>query len=207
MDTKTTYFAGGVVCAVIVGAFVYAIATWGKEPVTPNPVRRKSPTAIANIVHQPTDTYIKVVYGQPYKRGRDIFGGLVEFNEIWRTGANEATELLTTNDILFAGKKLDAGIYALFTIPRKDEPWTIILNSKLGQWGAFRYDSEYDVLRVKVPAVHVQTVTEAFTIYFSGLPTQPTEVPVYQKDSTNLVLAWDHTKVKIPIVFLGKDKN
>ncbi|HEX6983071.1 MAG TPA: DUF2911 domain-containing protein [Balneolaceae bacterium] len=165
------------------------------EPQEPNPVRRKSPIAIANITHQPTDTYVKVVYGQPYKRGRDIFGGLEPYGEVWRTGANEATELTTTSDILFAGKELEAGTYALFTIPRENEPWTVILNNELGQWGAFEYDPQFDVLRVDVPATQTQAVTEAFTIHFSDI----------KEDSTSIIMAWDKTKVMIPVEFLESD--
>src|SRR5699024_8192111 len=139
------------------------------DPEAPNPIRRKSPTAIANIVHPESDTYIKIVYGQPYKRGRDIFGSLVAYDEIWRTGANESTELTTTQDILFAGNKLKAGTYSLFVIPRQNQPWIIIINSRLGQWGGFQYDPQYDVFRVEVPAVKTETITEAFTIHFSGI--------------------------------------
>ncbi len=181
---------------------IFAISCNKKEPIKPNPVRRKSPTAIANIVHKPTDTYIKIVYGQPYKRGREIFGNVVPYGETWRTGANESTELTTTGDILFAGKELEAGTYSLFTIPRQNEPWTIIINSQLGQWGDFQYDPEEDVFQVEVPAVQTQTVTEAFTIRFSGLATKPTEIPIYEKDTTDIIMAWDHTKLKIPVVFL-----
>lgn len=162
------------------------------KPEEPNPVRRKSPIAIAKTLHQPSDTYIKIVYGQPYKRGRDIFGQLVPYGEVWRTGANEATEITSTQDILFAGKRLEAGTYALFTIPRGDNaPWTIILNNKLGQWGAFEYQATYDEFRVHVPATRKETATEAFTIEFSEIT----------GDSTSIIMQWDHTEVTIPIIF------
>ncbi|MDX1639872.1 MAG: DUF2911 domain-containing protein, partial [Balneolaceae bacterium] len=133
-------------------------------------------------------------YGQPYKRGRDIFGGLEAYGEVWRTGANEATELTTTRDILFAGNPLEAGTYALFTIPGKDQ-WTIILNSQLGQWGAFEYDSSYDVLRVDVDRVKKKEITEAFTIEFEEV----------QNDSTSITMEWDSTQVKIPIEFMTQE--
>lgn len=161
------------------------------EPKEPDPVRRKSPIAIANISHPSTNTYIKIVYGQPYKRGRDIFGNVVPYGQVWRTGANEATELTTTRDILFAGNQLEAGTYALFSIPHKNNHWTIILNNLLGQWGAFDYDKSHDVLRVEVPATQTQSVTEAFTIKFSDI----------QDDSTNILMKWDKTVVRIPVEF------
>ncbi|HET6528843.1 MAG TPA: DUF2911 domain-containing protein [Balneolaceae bacterium] len=179
------------------------LACNNKKPQEPDPVRRKSPIAIANIIHQPTDTYLKIVYGQPYKRGRQIFGNEVPFGETWRTGANEATELTTTNDIIFAGKRLDAGTYTLFTIPRKNEPWTIILSSELGQWGDFEYDPQFDVLRVDVPAKQTQKITEAFTIHFPSTVSNSTNTPVITDDSTSIVMIWDQTKVTIPVEFIG----
>lgn len=162
------------------------------EPKEPDPVRRKSPIAIAKTTHEPSDTYIKIVYGQPYKRDRQIFGSLVPYNEVWRTGANEATELTTTRDIRFGGKQLEAGTYALFTIPRKDDNWTVILNDELGQWGAFEYDDAHDVMRVEAHSMTKEKVTEAFTIEFTEI----------ENDSANIVLQWDQTVVKVPIEFL-----
>lgn len=158
---------------------------------------RKSPIAIAKILHQPTDTYMKIIYGQPYKRGRKIFGELVPYNEVWRTGANEATELTTTQDILWAGKKLEAGTYALFCIPRENNPWTIILNNQLGQWGAFDYQSTYDELRVQIPATQTESSTEAFTIEFAKL----------DGDSTQVVMGWDKTEVTIPVQFISSETD
>jgi len=165
------------------------------EPKDSDPDRRKSPIAIAQTTHNPSDTYIKIVYGQPYKNDRQIFGELVPYGEVWRTGANEATELTTTQNISFGGNTLDAGTYALFTIPRKDNEWTIILNNELGQWGAFEYDSNHDVLRVDVPSQSTEKVTEALTIRFSDI----------QGDSTNIIMTWDKTEVKIPINFHSAD--
>ncbi len=167
------------------------------EPQEPDPVRRKSPIAIATTTHEPTDTYIKIVYGQPYKRDRDIFGTLEPYGEIWRTGANEATEITTTKDILFGDRKLSAGTYSLFTIPRESEDWTIIVNSGLGQWGAFEYEKEYDVMRVDAPALKKDIITEVFTIEFSEII----------DDSTSIIIRWDQTEVKVPVEFVGSDSN
>lgn len=165
------------------------------EPQQPDSDRRKSPIAIAQTMHKPSNTYIKIVYGQPYKNDRQIFGKLVPYNEVWRTGANEATELTATKDITFAGKSLEAGTYALFSIPKKDGHWTIILNSKLGQWGAFDYNSADDVFRVDVPAQSTEKVTEAFTIRFTDIA----------DDSTNIIMEWDQTELNIPVEFPGAD--
>lgn len=165
------------------------------EPKEPNPDRRKSPIAIAQTTHEPSNTYVKIVYGQPYKNDRQIFGELVPYGKVWRTGANEATELTTTQNISFAGDTLEAGTYALFTIPNEDKEWTIILNNELGQWGAFDYDSNHDVLRVNVPSQSTEKVTEALTIRFSNI----------QGDSTNIIMTWDKTEVNIPVNFHSGD--
>jgi hypothetical protein len=167
------------------------------EPEEPDPVRRKSPIAIAKITHEPSNTYVKVVYGQPYKRDREIFGDLVPYGEVWRTGANEATELTTTNDIIFAGQELTAGTYTLFSIPREGPQWTVILNNELGQWGSFDYSDSSDVLRADVPAMDKQATTEAFTVQFGEL----------EQDSTNIVMQWDQKVVKIPVEFVSSSNT
>jgi len=167
------------------------------EPEEPDSERQKSPIAIAKTLHQPTDTYIKIVYGQPYKRDRVIFGNVVPYDQVWRTGANEATEMTTTKDIMFGGKQIEAGTYALFSIPHEDDEWTIILNDVLGQWGAFDYDKANDVMRVKAPSMQQQKSTEAFTIQFSDI----------EQNHTNIVMQWDRTMVKIPIEFIGEESS
>ena len=172
-------------------AFLLIIScTQEEQPKEPDPVRRKSPIAISSITHKPSNTYIKIVYGQPYKNGRVIFGDLVPYGEVWRTGANEATEMTTTKSIRFNGSNLDAGTYALFSIPGADE-WTIILNDSLGQWGAFDYNQEYDRLRTTVEAKKTEQPAEAFTIKFKEII----------EDSTTIIMQWDTTKVEIPITF------
>lgn len=164
------------------------------QPQEPDPTRRKSPIAIANVTHKPSDTYIKIVYGQPYKRGRIIFGDLVPYGQVWRTGANEATEITTTQPIIFNGNRLEAGTYGLFTIPQRDR-WTVILNDSLGQWGAFDYKEKYDYLRTEVPVEYTEQVAEAMTLQFAEI----------KDDSTAIVLRWDTTRVDIPIIFIPSD--
>jgi len=153
---------------------------------------RKSPIAISAV--QMGDTYLKVVYGQPQKRGREIFGNLVPYGEVWRTGANEATELTVTKNIEMNGNLVEAGTYTLFSIPEEDV-WTIILNTKLGQWGAFNYDESYDYLRFEIPSEFSETVVESFTITFS-------EVTGVE---TIMSLAWNQTRVDIPIRFVEEN--
>jgi len=150
---------------------------------------RKSPIVITTQKYE--DTYIKIVYGQPYKRERAIFGELEPFGEVWRTGANEATEITLTDDIKMAGDTVEAGTYTLFTIPDPDE-WTVILNTQLGQWGAFTYDPQFDYLRFKVPARETEEIVETLTITFDEI----------ENNQTTLSIAWDDTRIDIPVEFL-----
>lgn len=149
---------------------------------------RKSPIAIASIKHM--GTYIKVVYGQPYRRGRTIFGELEPYGKVWRTGANEATEITITQAILMGDQPVYPGTYALFTIPNP-ESWTIILNNDLGQWGAFDYNEERDYLRMEFPVTHLDEPVEAFTIEFSAP----------ERSMTTMTMKWDVVQVEIPIRF------
>lgn len=104
---------------------------------------------------------ITINYSQPATNGREIFGGLVPYEKIWRTGANEATTFETDKEIGVNGEMLPAGKYAVFTIPGEKE-WTIIFNSETEQWGAYNYDAANDVLRVTTKAAKV-SMTEKMT--------------------------------------------
>ena len=128
---------------------------------------RKSPPATATATIG--EATITIKYSQPSMRGRDIFGGLVPYEKIWRTGANEATTIETDKEIGVNGKVLPAGKYALFTIPGEKE-WTIIFNSQTEQWGAYNYDETKDVLRVKAKSSsHEETEKMTFSIDEKGM--------------------------------------
>lgn len=158
-------------------------------PEQPAPIgNRKSPIAISSIKH--SGTYIKVVYGQPYRNGRDIFGEWEPYGEVWRTGANEATEITFSQAVFMGENVIEAGTYALFTIPNENN-WTIILNNDLGQWGAFEYSDERDYLRFEVPVINLESPVEAFAIEF-------TEVNF---SLTTMTMVWDMVKIEIPIRF------
>lgn len=92
---------------------------------------------------------VAITYSRPGVKDREIWGKLVPYNEVWRTGANEATTIEFSKDVKIEGNNVPAGKYALFTIPGKNE-WTVILNTVWDQWGAFNYDMEKDLLRFKV---------------------------------------------------------
>ncbi len=127
---------------------------------------------------------IKITYGQPSKRGRVIFGGLVPYDSVWRTGANEATEITFKRDGSFGGKKIKAGTYTLFTIPSGKE-WEVILNKQLGQWGAYEYEKyrRKNVLRTTVPVYELPDELEKFTI-------------TVKKDT--VTFEWDRTGIAVP---------
>lgn len=147
------------------------------------------PSPMYQVTLKNGETYIKITYCRPSKNGREIFGGLVPYGTVWRTGANEATEITTTRDISFGNKKLKSGTYTLFSIPEKDS-WTIILNKELGQWGAYQYNETLDVLRIEVPVSVSPEVYEAFTIDFKQ-----------NNGGADLQFIWDKTLVTVPISF------
>jgi hypothetical protein len=132
---------------------------------------------------------ISVRYGRPYKKGRDIFGALIPYGKVYRCGADSATTITFDKDVLFGGKQVKAGTYTLFVIPN-EQSWTIILNSQLGQWGAFDYEKykDKDVLHTDVPVKKLPNTVEQLTI---TLP--PSE----------MVIEWDNVQVSIPIVFVN----
>ncbi|MCD6065156.1 MAG: hypothetical protein K0R82_3067 [Flavipsychrobacter sp.] len=130
---------------------------------------------------------LEISYGQPSKRNRVIFGDIVPYNEIWRAGANEATEVTFKKDGEFAGAPVKAGTYTLFAIPSEKE-WTIILNSQLGQWGTYEYEKSKtkNVAEVKVPVHGLDKVQEKLT---------------YEVSDSSLNIAWDKIGVDIPLKF------
>lgn len=151
--------------------------------------------------HSPEDTVsytsgnftASVEYCRPYKKGREIFGGLVPLNKVWRTGANEATKFTINKVIDFGGVKVQPGTYTLWTIPQETQ-WTVILSSKIYDWGV-GFDSEaarepeYDVAIINVAVQEIPEEVEQFTIEF-----------IY---NVNMVMSWDKTRVTVPIQFSG----
>jgi len=126
-----------------------------------------------------------VSYSQPSKKGRVIFGELVPYGEVWRTGANMSTDITFKTDVMFGGREVKQGTYSLFTIPGQKE-WTVILNGVPAQRGASQYKDNKDknVAEVKVRPEQITTVEEKLKIDFEG---------------QDLVIKWDLTKVKVPI--------
>ncbi len=158
--------------------------TFAQEAVKPRP----SPLAIVSCRYK--DTYFKIIYSQPHKQAREVFGKLVPYGQVWRTGANEATEITVTRDITINGLSLRAGTYSIFTIPEK-EKWTVIINADLGLWGAYNYNLKTDILRFEVPVTSLGDVSyEPFTMWIDQ-----------KNEKADWMMAWDKTKVAIGIQF------
>ena len=106
---------------------------------------------------------IKTDYSSPRMKGRKIYGGLVPFGEVWRTGANEATTLVASADVVVGGKAVPAGSYTIFTVPTAGK-WTLIINKKTGEWGIpYKYESD-ELARVDMKVSKLPTPVENFTI-------------------------------------------
>ena len=178
---KLTTIKKGIIFAGICVALLVTISI-GDRMLT----KRFSPEAQA--IYERGGLSLVVDYCQPSKNGRDIFGlsGLVPYGEVWRTGANEATQVSIASDVVLSDKILPAGTYTMFTIP-DEEGWTIIFNEELDQWGAFDYDEQFDVLRVQVPKQSTDEIVEQFTIGF-----------VETDSLVNMELRWDNTLVSVP---------
>jgi hypothetical protein len=130
---------------------------------------------------------ITVSYGRPYVKGRVIFGGLVPWGEVWRTGADEATTFTTEADLVIGGLKVPRGEYSLFTIPT-DKQWTLVLNKTAKQWGAFKYDAKQDLGRTPMTVAAAAKPVEQLTIELVPAGKQLT-----------LKLSWDKTVASVAI--------
>jgi hypothetical protein len=131
---------------------------------------------------------VEVEYCRPGVKGRKIFGGLVPYGQLWRTGANDATKITFSSEMGFGNEVVPAGSYALFTIPGEKE-WTVILSEVTGQWGSYSYDPKNDAVRVLVKPTTLAEPVETFTIAVADL----------RDDSAQLTLSWEKSRVAIPL--------
>jgi hypothetical protein len=135
---------------------------------------------------------ITIEYSRPSVKGRNVWdpnGNLAPFGKVWRTGADEATTLTTEGDLMLGSFHVPAGTYSLFTIPGESE-WTLILNKTAKQWGAFKYDANQDLGRVKMKAASQPSSTEQFTI----------ELTATTGSNGVLKLTWDKLSASIPVM-------
>lgn len=198
MSTRTAFKCGA---AIALAALFIASAPAEAQDLHPS--RRPSPVGLASTFID--GTYVKVTYGRPYMRGRQIFGSnsdsaqfLVPYGELWRTGANEATEITVTGPVLVEGERLEAGTYSIFTVPGPTE-WVIHVSPHLGLDGPGRfnaatneftmvYDEADDVLQVTVPSRPTDEPVDQFTISFEP-----------SGSGANMLLQWEETEVPISI--------
>lgn len=178
-------------------SFVFFSAAFAQNNGSKFPALDKSPMDMAyypanypvlKIQEKATEPIIaRVIYSRPQKNNRSVYGELVEFNQVWRLGANEATEVEFYRDVKIAGKKIPKGKYTLYAMVKPEE-WTMILNKETDTWGAFKYDEKKDVARVTVPVQKVNEAIDAFTIFFDKA-----------SNGINLNIAWDAVQVSLPI--------
>lgn len=136
-----------------------------------------------------TTPLVKVVYGRPStKNDEKVFGDLVPYGEVWRTGYNEATEVKFYKNVQFGNTTVKAGTYVLYTIPQEKE-WKVILSSQTDTWGAFQYNPDFNIAEITVPVSKAEDL-ETFSIAFKK-----------RIDAVEMVLGWDVTRVKIPLQF------
>lgn len=152
-------------------------------------IKVNAPSPSAVVQQELGNATVKIDYSRPFARGRKIFGELVPFNQIWRTGASNCTKLITTEEVVLGDATLKAGSYSLFTIPTKDE-WTIIINTDITLHGDTGYDEKKDVFRFKVPSEQIQSYYENFTIEINDINT---------KGEGFLKIIWENTMVRIPL--------
>jgi hypothetical protein len=133
-------------------------------------------------------TDVAIEYSRPSVKGRKIFGGLVPFDTLWRTGANTATKLSFGTEVKFGGKPVPAGDYALFTIPGASE-WTVILSKVTGQWGSYSYDQKDDQARITVKPAALNDMVETLTIGINDV----------RDGSATLAIDWEKTRIAVKI--------
>ncbi len=140
-------------------------------------------------------TDIEIIYSRPGVKDRAIFGSLIPYGQVWRTGANNATKIIFSTDVKLNGTEIPAGTYALFTIPGETE-WTIIISKAAAQWGAYQYNEKDDLVRFKATPTMLSRPIDALTIEFN----------LIRDESAVLNLVWEKTVVPIKLEVNLTDK-
>ena len=161
-------------------AFVFSTAVMGQDQ---KPKASPAATATGKI----GDATVTVNYSSPSVKGRTIWGDLVPYGQVWRSGANEATTVTFDKPVMVEGKPLAAGTYSFYTIPAEDK-WTVIFNKTAKQWGT-QYDEGQDALRVTVTPTKAKTMNERLK---------------YDVNSNGLLLSWENMEVPVKIATAKK---
>ncbi len=151
-------------------------------------LRTPAPSPTQNVKQDFALSTVELSYSRPAMKDRKIFGDLVPYGKVWRTGANQATTITFGEDVTFGDKKVPAGKYGLLTIPEAGE-WTIILSKQLDVTGPAAYKQDQDVARVKIKTDEMPFAIESFMITFDDIKTS----------SMNMIMLWDRTAVTVPI--------
>jgi hypothetical protein len=130
--------------------------------------------------------HLLVDYGRPSKRGRAIYGGLVPWDKVWRTGANAATTFVTDKPLVIGGTAVPAGTYTLYTVPNQSGPWLLVVNKQNKQWGT-EYHQDQDLARIPMTTTSVSAPVEQFTIDLGA-----------QGTGGVIGLVWDTTRASVP---------
>lgn len=159
----------------VVAAMTISVNAFGQEAKKP---ASPAMTATGKI----KDANITIAYSSPSVKERKVWGELVPYNKVWRAGANDATTFETSKDITVQGKKLPAGKYSFFLIPKESGTWTAVFNKEPKQWGAYKYEESKDALRVDVKTKALPATQETL---------------VYKVTSNGFTMDWD--KVSVPV--------
>jgi hypothetical protein len=169
-------------------ALLAVSAAWAQQLDLPRPSPKATVTQTVGL------TDVTIAYCRPSVRGRTIWGGVVPYDQVWRTGANEATTITFADDVTIEGTKLPAGTYGMFTVPGKDE-WTVIFNKGAKQWGAYEYKQAEDVLRIKAKP-QAAPFHELMTFSFSAV----------SSESAQVTLSWENLQVAFTFKVATVDK-
>ncbi len=174
---------------------LFACSLFCAASITNAQVKMPAPSPTQTIKQDFALGSVEVTYSRPSIKGRKIFGDLVPFGKVWRTGANSST-IIKFNDVVeIAGKKIDTGSYSLYTIPNANE-WEVIINKATGNWGTNGYSDSGDVVRFKVPSMKMAAAIETFSMQFANV----------KPESCDLHIMWDKTAIAVPIKALIKDR-
>ena len=150
------------------------------------PIKTPAPSPTQTVKQDFGISSVELIYSRPGMKGRKIFGDLVPYGKVWRTGANQATRIKFADDVTIGGQAIKAGEYALFTIPNEKE-WDIIINKGSANWGT-DYKQADDIARVKVKSMKLEQPVESFTMQFANV----------KSNTAELHIMWDKTAVAVP---------
>jgi len=182
------------ICLAATAAFV--LASVGALRAAEKEIQFPAASQHAAITQRVGLTDVSLDYSRPAMRGREIFGGLVPYDKVWRTGANQPTKIKFSDAVKIEGNDVPAGEYAFYTIPGKEE-WTIILSKNTKLWGAYGYKPDADEMRVKVKPSALAEPVQTFTISFDNL----------EDNGATIVLKWDKTRVPVQLTTNAVEKT